>query len=176
MRSLINAAVFIERVVVLTKRDSNGVGVRHVSRLRMQFALQFFPVLPHMHVAKEISHGLFRETRVMHLKSLLGRLWLRSMFGLSFTRVLVDTCVSQADVVLSDILTRADLHAKYSSFVPSSSETSDRILTRSLMTLCQFACPLSVAECPPHERAGARTIQRRTAKNERLLTSPRGGV
>ena len=34
--TFINAAVFIERVVVLAKRDSNGVGVRHVSRLRMQ--------------------------------------------------------------------------------------------------------------------------------------------
>ena len=81
MRYLFNAAVFIERVVVLAKRDSNGVGVRHVSRLRMQFALRFVPVLPHMHVAKEISHCLFRETCVFHLKSFLGKLLLRSMFG-----------------------------------------------------------------------------------------------
>ena len=81
MRYLINAAVLVERVVVLAKRYSNGVGVRHVSRLRMQFALRCVPVLPHMHVAKETSHGLFRETCVLHLKSFLGRLLLRSMFG-----------------------------------------------------------------------------------------------
>ena len=77
----INAAVLIKRLVVFAKRESKGVGVRHVSRLRMQFALRFFPVLPHMHDAKEISHRLFRETCVLHWKSFLGRLWLRSMIG-----------------------------------------------------------------------------------------------
>ena len=50
LRSLIDAAVFIERV-----------GVRHVSRLRVRVALRFVPVLPHMHVAKETSHCTFSE-------------------------------------------------------------------------------------------------------------------
>ena len=32
LRSLIDAAVLIERLVVLAKRESKGVGIRHVSR------------------------------------------------------------------------------------------------------------------------------------------------
>ena len=61
MRSLINAAVLIERVVVLAKRESKGVAVRHVSRLRMRVALRFVPVLRDMHVTKETSHCTFSE-------------------------------------------------------------------------------------------------------------------
>ena len=41
----INAAVLIERVVALAKRESKGVGVRHVSRGLLQgirFANRFF--------------------------------------------------------------------------------------------------------------------------------------
>ena len=45
LRSLIDAAVLIERLVVLAKRESKGVGIRHVSRGLLhgiRFAKLFF--------------------------------------------------------------------------------------------------------------------------------------
>ena len=54
LRSLIDAAVLIERLVVLAKRESKGVGVRHVSLGLLhgvRFANRFFFSL--MHVPKE---------------------------------------------------------------------------------------------------------------------------
>ena len=109
LRYLINAAVLSERVVVLAKRDYNGV--------------------------EEFLGCVVVEVRV---------------------RVLVHTCVSQSEVVLYACptnLRRANPFAKFSCFVvmacrnihaPSFAETSDLILTRSLMT-----CASSIARTQP---------------------------